>query len=1564
MANPFSTLTPANQQPQAGTPSLQQAPSVIGAAQFPGAAQAPGFGSGQQLTLQNLGQSQQQGVAPGGQLAPLPQLAPYTALQPFYQALDQQPQLAVPQYGDPTLQAIQQKLRAAQASSLVLSEQAPPHPSSVLAKQQSAMSPLQILGAAGQTLWQQEVVKPVQDFIRTWQQDPKQGLAETALGVGAIAGIVGLETVTGGMATPVIFGAFAVMAAPSLVQSWSQEVMDPNDGHLVQALVSTGAGVITVGSPVRAFKGIQTARGLLNAAVSARKDITTADEAAGLLLGGKAAAGDLRTGVPLERQLEVLSLDPEIARSQLEARGASLEEGPAKAYAEAAQTQATLRERLRLARNAGDVDAAQGFLGEIRDHAKNVLAPSMMASAHEHLMIPSAPYAHVPLGPLEGVVPELHQALDEGEGAIRGLFREVHGGNALQGLHEATTKLPSILEQGALDTGAGTAHDMGNRVLTKVEDMARAAGLDGLNDSRVEDVLQALEEPKKWEALVANDPHVAAFGQRLRNISNMATTGELRFGTIALPLLGRVAHYIRGTAGDAEAEPVDMFSGWWRNPTGSKSRYWKTAVDDETGMVKYLPRTRGQIIAKFKQQTAFYEATHEHRQTYFANRDEINTLRRRFGQLEGKRGLASDDAKVAASARKKLDEMLMVAHGRMGKLAPELVGMELKQLKKIRRAAPATQELVTGGEAVRQMLARHMNRMHMAVIGEGLRSHADLNMERLQQVFQETPMKTWAASMALPSFRSQHELPDVLPETVFLGQSRNAGTVEANAQRLGYFLAHAAIGSPKDLHYRPALYAHGDLANKIKQAESSVSGAELQHSALDALYKLNNVSKRFVMYSPMFHLFNVAGRAFAFLLNDPAVAGSAFKAVHALQKDGESYYALLEEAGQAGLVHANKWNVSHHLQRLMREEDGQHHFLGAIRNFGRAIDDMHSEWAERGLWNTVDHIQLAGYLYAKTRFAEKGVDAVEARRLAAQYANTLGGMTNPLYMSRLWRHIKSQVFFAPSYWATFLHSMESVVPGASRLSNFMAQAGGGRFVRLSPVPLKAIDYRSRRELVRAQRSWMLTYLATSIMSMDLMNLMFSGHHLWDNEQGRMMDVDVTNVTGTSQGDAKHLEPKRAFITTMPFFRQGVDVANAIGLGHDYGFAHTLNDQNWRQQDALHKTEMALGGLADGIRREAANKTGNVPQAAYGLATGEEMTARLGQGMQRQIDRPEALLSLVPNGFQTIRLIKQYQQDAAAQSGQLPPAVSFLKDVGISVLSNSTGIPSAYHMGVETPPIDDSKYQNWQSQRTAIHDQLLAYSNAVFSGVMNPQEYSRHKHDAMIRTNQLNKDTWGDNSAGASLSAAYSQLSKQFGLDNQTLTDQQWFELYDVFLPAWEQMLQSAAPSTRAAWWEHSTQQWTDADYLEWEARQLKQQLAASVDGQGGAYIRAYQNQLYQLKPTLTAAEFMALEEQDPYYSAYKTLLSNIGMTSPLGAFVGAFSSPFSRTQVLPPGFAPEDAEALAQHTGGTVVRSEEAQQLAQQARQVAKDPNVAAAGGQATASPDFQQQLQAAEAQA
>lgn len=163
---------------------------------------------------------------------------------------------APPQLSDPTLQAVANQLSALQQTHPVVSGQTPPSTGSVIAKQSANLSAAQIAGEVGKETWQQAVVQPIQDFIHTWQTDPKAGLMETLGGAALVGGLIGLEALTGGAATPFIFAASAALVAPSLIQAWGDELHNPTDSNLVRALVSTSTGLLTVGVPVKWMQGM------------------------------------------------------------------------------------------------------------------------------------------------------------------------------------------------------------------------------------------------------------------------------------------------------------------------------------------------------------------------------------------------------------------------------------------------------------------------------------------------------------------------------------------------------------------------------------------------------------------------------------------------------------------------------------------------------------------------------------------------------------------------------------------------------------------------------------------------------------------------------------------------------------------------------------------------------------------------------------------------------------------------------------------------------------------------------------------------------------------------------------------------------------------------------------------------------------------------------------------------------------------------------------------------------------------------------------------------------------
>jgi hypothetical protein len=545
-----------------------------------------------------------------------------------------------------------------------------------------------------------------------------------------------------------------------------------------------------------------------------------------------------------------------------------------------------------------------------------------------------------------------------------------------------------------------------------------------------------------------------------------------------------------------------------------------------------------------------------------------------------------------------------------------------------------------------------------------------------------------------------------------------------------------------------------------------------------------------------------------------------------------------------------------------------------------------------------------------------------------------------------------------------MRSMMSLMPGADRMSSFLADYRGGEFVRWGAVPLKAVSDIGRRELVRMHRSWMITYLATAVTAADLLNVLLGGRHLWENDEGHKFDINVDKAAGLFGGGPtqKGTATKHAYFSGMPMFRQAMDVANALGLGHDYGFGHQFGDQNWQQMDALHKALMLSGGLLQGIEQQAASKTSAPVQAAYGLASGETLSGRA-KGVQREIGGPfgrlSALSSFIPGGSAAESALTQDQ-----------PPFDAAKTWGGSLLQQYTGLPSIYHLGIEQPPVDDSKMKSWNDQRTVIHDSLKAASSQMFSGQIQPIQYERLRQQSVDKLLQLDADTFGSSTPVGALSRARLELEQANGLQRNDLTDSQWAERNDLFQMEWDQLLQGASPEARAAWWEAETSQWTDADYLVWEAQQMRQALMAAIDGQGGQHIRAYQHQIGPLLDIPSTALRTQLEQGDPYYYLYRQTLKQMSQTSSLGAFINAFVSPYSNMMIEPENLTPEQEQALVNeiNQSATLVRPATARALAAEAKLRAHSAAVAQSGGKAMADPGFSteenQMIQQAEAAA
>jgi hypothetical protein len=1513
---------------------------------------------------------------------------PYNALQNGYLGpLQGATQPAMPNFNDPTLQSIAERLAALQQSHPVISGKQPPSVDSIIAKQTSHLSAAQIAGEVGKETWQQSIVQPLTDFINVWKTDPKAGLLETLGGAALVGGLIGLEAVTGGAATPFIFAAMAALVAPGMIQSWGDELHNPTDSNLVRALVSTSTGLIAVGTPIRWAKGMQMGRNALSFALREKRNMVSAEDALPAILSGHPEwRNKLSMYIRPEEQLATLHDRPNQIRVQFEELGVPLQD---KNVSEFLNRSGAL-EGLRKAYVATtDPAKRQELKQRMLDYAKKEVLPLRIGVASHYLFLLDSRIKHIPLGPTEKTAlldANIQTKAANEMGQIMGYLRGIGGGHP--GLHSDQLSSASLVEHVGRDTAAGGSGFLIAKMHFHHDELVKHLGIGEEDMQKVE---IAMEDPKAWEKLTAKQELYGQYRSMMHGAMSMA---ELRWGTIPNAIAGYLPRMFTGAEEVPHTQGVKDILAGLHGSMQSRSRVYQAAFDSMNGDISYVDRTRAQILADeenisgiFKAQQPLRDYLSANEATVTASRETASGFKRWVSIYRNKAGKAKTPEEAAKWEAKAVAEETTLErhydvenakHIRHG----TLVSMPADAYEKLKRVAPLQRKLLTGSDLFKASTASFVYRMEEASLRAAAETHANMSITELKDLFLKMPLGKYGIALQHPSFRSEHPLPDFMPSSAF------ASGKDATK---GYKEVFRAIGRPGDLHYRPSVLARDDLADELhKIMEGATTGSEVFSGMSGALYKTVHVSKRFIMASPFWHAMNVGGRLIAFAMEDPVGAKTALSTVWGKGEfllSHEERAALETRASQAGLKHANHFEVTNQQHRMMKNQDGQSTWPTALRTLTGPVSHAYQDMLEGGFWKMVDDFQLAAFQLAEHKMRVKLPHEPEAEisRLAAEYANNLAGMVNPLYMNKTYRHMRNLIWFAPSYWATFMRTLISL-PGADRMSNFLAHYHGGDFVRFGNVPLKAVSEAGRRELTRMQRSWLTTYLATSVVAADMLNVMLGGRHLWENDPGHMFDVNVDNfaawshqlpvVGGLSPGGPQTQASggiRHTYISAVPFFRQGADVMNGLGLGHDWGLAHQFGDSTWQQAGLMQKAMMAAGATADGLRREAANKLSGVPQAAYGVATGEQLSPRLGQGVQRKVKGPignlDAILALVPGGMTLERFFGQEagladkypvgspeyikaQQQAMESAKQAIPS---------ALIQQFTGFPSMYHVGPEQAPVDDDKMKNWYGQRNTLHDALQNASKQMFAGQMTPLGYERKRQQLLDRLIQLDSDTFGRSSPAAPLASVRSQLAQQLGLDNLGLSDSEWYARYQNFQSAWDQILESASPLSRAAWWEAQHSQWTDADYLVWEAQELKKSIAAAVDGQGGAHIRAYENQVASLQSLpLTTAERLKIEQADPYYYTYRQVLTAMSRSSALGAFINAFTSPFSETFILPSGLTPDEQQQMASlaPSSASLITPETAAELAAKAKTLANDSSVAAAGGKATGSPEFNQELE------
>jgi hypothetical protein len=1219
--------------------------------------------------------------------------------------------------------------------------------------------------------------------------------------------------------------------------------------------------------------------------------------------------------------------------------------------------------------------------------------------AFHHQFLSQQPYKHIPLQMdfnIPKLTPKMVTGIQNDLGRALGFVHQISNGAGLAE-QQVAPELTKVIEMHSNSLSAGHPESVTNEVALAHRRMMDTILGPKRNDvptfekgkepddpwhraTPYEQIEFGLEDPELWKRLT---PEQQLAGQVRGVLDNALTIGNLKQGMIDLALAGRVPRKFGSV--DPEAITTEHLFNDPTKPLKGKvldfQRSFQLAVDDTTGDVKFdETRSRFDLFkAQFEKEAAYDPAYVDFLRTHGPA---ITKQRRSYGSTQGyidhvKRNPSSDPVKLKKQlasidrVQTKLDALKgggfmekLVADGLTEKEAQKVidhVGMESKALVKAKDAMPLNRRMITGDRLFNMSTAASVFRLHQADYGNYYRSLADTANKAIQAEL--LSLKQAGGGEGLLSTQSFIDRlggqPSIVDATVF---SHGTGDAATKAGRAGYAQIHPQVGNQNDLHYRPALYARTDIAKKLEDAYlNSHSSEELTQGVARALFKSVSISKHYIMYSPAWHFLNVSGRAIAFILNDPAVAIPALKTVWGSKEnqfwlDPKVRGALESEFSASGGRRANRFNVGRAVHKAAREDTGQTTFPGVLRTAAGNLQHVYETQVEDGFWRMVDDFQLAAFQYSKYHLGVKnpGMSVPEIGQISSLYANNLGGMVNPLYMNKIYKQARNLVWFAPSYWATFMRSMMSVAPGADRMSNFLGKYREGAATRFSAVPLKTLSDVGYREAVRMQRSWTMTYLVTAVASANFLNVILGGRNLWENDEGHMFDINVDRAASlvgqgpTQKGNAT----KHAYFSGMPMFRQAMDVANALGLGHDWGFGHQFGDENFQKMNLAQQAMMLGGGLLDGVKAQAATKTAAPLQAGYGLIQGETLAGRA-RGVQRQesgaLGNLGALTAFIPGGSTVERAISNPSQSVGQD----------VQAVGGSLLQQYTGLPSLYHLGIEEPPIDDNKMQSWVTQRSMLHDSLNNASKQMFAGQIQPIQYERLRQQSVDKLLQLDTDTFGASTPTGALSRARLELEKSNGLDRNDLTDSEWAERNDIFQMEWDQALQNASPSTRATWWEAETSQWTDADYLVWEAQQMRQAIMSAIDGQGGQHIRAYQHQIGPLLDIPSAAMRKQLENGDPYYYAYRQTLKQLAQSSSLGAFINAFVSPYSSTLIEPSALDAAGQTNLASvaDSGSTLVQPATAEALAAEAKVRAHSPAVEQSGGKALADPAFQQEL-------
>lgn len=537
--------------------------------------------------------------------------------------------------------------------------------------------------------------------------------------------------------------------------------------------------------------------------------------------------------------------------------------------------------------------------------------------------------------------------------------------------------------------------------------------------------------------------------------------------------------------------------------------------------------------------------------------------------------------------------------------------------------------------------------------------------------------------------------------------------------------------------FHPELHPH--LQRYVEHPAHGVRGAP----GLRELRQIENKSVSYIMYSPLIHAMNLAGRvATGWAMNPIEMTHYLLngRAMSPVQRDLESN-RLRAEAIEAGFVpptQGKSWmdHFNSQANSALGDVDqtldhtppnSEANLFERYKHAHQALNDFF--WSSaRDFGTMMYHIEKQGAL-------KHGFSETDARMYAAQRAKTWVGLTNPEDHNQNLHDAARLVMFAPEWWKSWAQLIAPVYrnSGMSERHAGYAAYQGLKFVTAFLAMQKVTGN-------------LLNFALTSSTPWA-----FDGHFQNQNLPGNQDRIEATgswvdHLPGLGGVPADN--PKTGGRRTLenPLARQMRDTEMAMGLqsGHP----------DWQPQDLWDgMTKVAVARLAPLMDGAAA--AGNM-DLYRSVTTGSwahvNPNAPAGLSMMSPV---YAALMMTPAGSQWAEqmaaagpqtaqgVIEQGPFGAKTQKGA-QQMLSATKDaVSKTLFSWLTGVNAPYDYAAKSrgTPVSDEGYAKYQTAKSTYEQQMTQFDSAAASGQMTPSQWLQKYHEAHSTYSAVSKSVF-------------------------------------------------------------------------------------------------------------------------------------------------------------------------------------------------------------------------------